>query len=346
MSMRPIWRLLGRLLAIVVALLLVATAAASILLFTPVLDPSLGARPSPFVSYSTAAAQIDQTLADEAELPLIAKGGSIALLTGKRAKTAVVIFHGYTNTPDEFRLIARAYADQGYNVWVPRLPHHGLADKMTADFSLITAEELRAFVDHSIDIAAGLGEQVLALGASGGGTLATWAALERREVTRSVLISPLLSPGGYPRWLVPPMARALRLSPVDAYNWWSPEKGAANVAGMVYPRYSLKGIAAFLELQIWAESRLQHEAFPVQGSILLIRNDGDPSIDHDFNEEFVGRLVPPERLSVHRIPASAGLNHDIVCPDPEFATDAQVTEAYRQLSAALQIPLPDPLAVR
>ena len=73
---------------------------------------------------------------------------------------------------------------------------------------------------------------------------------------------------------------------------------------------------------------------------------GDPSIDHDFNEEFVGRLVPPERLSVHRIPASAGLNHDIVCPDPEFATDAQVTEAYRQLSAALQIPLPDPLAVR
>ncbi|MGB7963036.1 MAG: alpha/beta fold hydrolase [Propionicimonas sp.] len=346
MFMGHVWRLFKRLLVVSITLLLVIMVAVAILAFTPILDASLKPRPAPLTSYSTAAWQIDKTLAEETELPLLAKGGSIALLTGARTPIAVVIFHGYTNTPDEFRVLAKAYRDQGYNVWVPRWPHHGLADKMTSDFSLITSEELRVFADRSIDIAAGLGDEVMTMGISGGGTLAMWSGLERREVTRTVMISPLLSPGGFPRWAVPPLARVLRVSPVDFYRWWAPEKAEANVAGMIYPRYSLKGIAALLELRVWTESRLEHETYPVDGSILLLGNDGDPSIDHEFNEAFAARLVPPERLSLFRIPASAGLSHDIVCPDPELASDAQVTEAYRQLSMALELKLPDPLATR
>ena len=158
-----------------------------------------------------------------------------------------------------------------------------------------------------------------------------------------MLISPLLNPAGYASWQVPAMTRALRLSPVDSYAWWAPEKGADNVAGMVYPRYSLKGIAAFLGLRLWLE---RQPAASVGGSVLLLRNAGDASIDHDFNEQLVRRRVPPDRVQVYQVPLEAHLPHDYVCPDPEFGPDAQIVEGYRQLSLALGIPMPDPLAER
>lgn len=333
---RKILARLGLVLLVIVALL-------GVVLFTPVLDPDLTARPAPSSSYADSTSAIGAVLAQESGLPLLARGGSIAELTGARTPVALVIFHGYTNTPDGFRLVAKAYREQGYNVWVPRMPHHGLADKMTDEFSRLTAEELRAYADAAIDVAAGLGEKVWVMGLSGGGALATWAAAERPEVARTILISPLLNPGGYPSWEVPPMARALRLSPVDAYNWWAPEKGADNVAGMIYPRYSLKGIAAFLGVRLWLD---RAPAGVVKGTVLLIRNAGDASIDADFNEQLVRRITPADQVEIYQIPASAHLSHDYVAPDPEFATDAQVTEGYRQLSQALGIPMPDPLKAR
>ena len=82
------------------------------------------------------------------------------------------------------------------------------------------------------------------------------------------------------------------------------------------------------------------------GSVLLLRNAGDPSIDHDFNEALVRRLVPPDRVQIYQVPAEAHLPHDYVCPDPEFGPDTQIVEGYHQLQQALGIPMPDPLATR
>ena len=327
--------------SIIVGVLLIA----GVLLGTPVLDPSLSSHPAPVAAYTDAAARIEAVTTQESDLPLLPRAHSYALLTGQPTQTAVVVFHGYTNTPDEFRLVAQAYRDQGDNVWVPRLPHHGLADKFTDEFSQLTAEELRDFADDQIDIAAGLGENVLVIGLSGGGSLALWTGLERPEVSQLVLVSPLLQPTGYPDWAIPPMVRGLRLSPVDSYAWWNAEKQADNVEGMIYPRYSLKGIAAFLGMRVWAQSRAGATA-PMHASVLLIRNDGDPSINADFNQNLLTQLVPTGQLTVYRIPASAGLSHDIICPDPEFGTDTQITEAYHQLEQALDIPMPDPLQTR
>lgn len=319
---------------------------AGVLLGTGILDPQLNSSPSPAGSYADAVAQINTVDEQEQQLPLLERAHSYALLTGERTETAVVLFHGYTNTPDEFRLIAEGYRQQGYNVWVPRLPHHGMEDKLTDEFSELTAEELRDFADDQIDLAAGLGEKILVMGLSGGGALALWTGLERPEVSQLVLASPILQPSGYPDWAIAPIVRALRLSPVDSYAWWNPEKQADNVAGMIYPRYSLKGMAAFLGMRIWAQQRLTQGPAPISAKVLLLRNDGDPSIDGDFNEALLGQLTQPGNLEVYRIPASAGLPHDFICPDPEFLTDAQASEAYQQLEQALGIPLPDPMLDR
>lgn len=316
------------------------------LVATPILDPSLASSSIPTISYDDAVARINSIEDREQGLPLLERAHSYAMLTGEATETVVVLFHGYTNTPDEFRLIAQGYRDQGFNVWVPRLPHHGLADKFTDEFSELTAEALRDFADDQLDIAAGLGEKVLVMGLSGGGALALWAGLERPEVSQLVLVSPILQPAGYPDWAIAAMVRALRLSPIDSYAWWDPEKQADNVAGMIYPRYSLKGMAAFLGMRVWAEQQLAAGPAPISAKVLLIRNDGDPSIDADFNETLLGQLSAPGNLEVYRIPASAGLPHDIISPDPEFLTDAQASQAYGELEKALGIPLPDPLTAR
>lgn len=180
--------------------LLALIAVVAILCFTPLTDPDLRSHADPAATYGDSAERIDAVLEAESDQDLIPEASSISLLAGSRTETCVVIFHGYTSVPRQFRLIARGYRDAGCNVWVPRLPYHGNTDRLTEDFSKLTAEGLRDFADDQIDIAAGLGDNVVVIGFSGGGSLATWSAVERDEVSETILISPLLHPLGYEEW--------------------------------------------------------------------------------------------------------------------------------------------------
>jgi pimeloyl-ACP methyl ester carboxylesterase len=314
------------------------------LMFTPVSDPDLASRPQPLAMYQEVVERIDAIAADEAKKDLIPEGHSLALLTGARADTCVVIFHGYTSVPAQFRLIAQAYRDQGYNVWVPRLPYHGSADKMTEDFSNLTARGLREFADEAIDVATGLGEHVIVIGFSGGGSLAAWSAVERPEVSQTVLISPLLHPLGYAEWQDRPLVRLLRALPVDVYNWWNADSTNPDPPGYNYPRFSLKGIAALLSMSQWADRKADAEPYPAKAPVTLVRNDGDQRLDSAFNERFVRRMVAPENLTVFRIPAEAGLLHNLISPDEFSESWERIDVAYEYLSDALGLPLPDPKA--
>lgn len=325
---------------VLVGMLALVLAGSAVVTGSPVLDPDLRANPEPVADYHQAVARVEAILTAEEEEALIEHGGSIAHLDQSGSATAVVLFHGYTNTPDEFRIIARAYRDLGYNVWVPRLPWHSPADKFSDGFSLLTSVGLRDFVDDVIDIASGLGERLVVVGLSGGGTLATWAAAHRPEIDQTILLTPLLLPAGVPLGARAPLVRLLRLSPVDWYQWWNPARKADNVDGMVYPRYSLKGIAALLGLAVEAG-----EVHTVTGQITLVRNEADTGVDADAAESQLRRLVG-DSLDVRRIPAAEGLGHDFVAPDPEFGTDDQIRAGYRELSAILGIDLPDPILAR
>ena len=85
----------------------------AVLLFTPVTDPDLSARPQPAGSYADAAARIDAISATEATMDLQPEGRGIAMLTGAHSAKAVILFHGYTTVPEQFRLIGEAYRAQG-----------------------------------------------------------------------------------------------------------------------------------------------------------------------------------------------------------------------------------------
>lgn len=305
----------------------------------------LSSHAAPARSYEDAVLTIEAFWDVESREPLALEGASIAMLAGEPTDRAVVMFHGYTAAPRQFRLLAQAYHDAGCNVWVPRMPFHGHTDRLTRDISQLTPEILRDHTDRAVDVAAGLGRTVEVVGLSGGGSLATWCAVERPEVVRTVAISPLMKPLGYPDAAVRAMVAAFnrRLMP-DVYQWWYPKlKDAA--AGYIYPRFSYKGIASFLALVYWAEGVARQRPHPVTGRFVLVKNEGDQRLDGDYNEAVVRKLVAPERLTVFTIPADAHLLHDLVTAERWGENGVRSVDAYRFVGHALGLELPDPSAV-
>ena len=58
-------------------------------------------------------------------------GRSQFLTHGQRTDRAVVLFHGYTNCPQQFKRLGDQLHARGYNVWIPRALGHGLTNRLT-----------------------------------------------------------------------------------------------------------------------------------------------------------------------------------------------------------------------
>ena len=54
---------------------------------------------------------------------------------GAATERAIVLFHGFTNCPRQFSALAQQFFERGFNVYVPRLPRHGLRDKLTTELA-------------------------------------------------------------------------------------------------------------------------------------------------------------------------------------------------------------------
>ena len=108
----------------------------------------------------------------------------------RKVERAIILVHGYTNCPQQFNTLGQQFYDLGYNVLIAPLPHHGLADRMIEEHGLLTAEELAAYADETVDLAQGLGDQVVMMGISAGGVTTAWAAQHRSDIDLAVIISP------------------------------------------------------------------------------------------------------------------------------------------------------------
>ena len=261
------------------------------------------------------------------------RGRALLLTHGAPAERVVVWFHGYTNSPGQFAVLAQLCFERGWNVLVPRLPHHGLNDPMTSETALLTAEKLARSADEVVDIAAGLGKQVVVGGLSMGGVIAGWLAQQRREVELAVLLAPAF--GIY--LVLAPFTRLVgeafaRLP--NTFVWWDPRlKEGLKGTAIGYPRYAMRGIAALLRLS-YAMQDLARYSPPAARRIWVITSESDTAISQPVVKRVTSLWqAQGAQVQTHRFSAGLKLDHDFVDPGhPKQRVDV----TYPVILAALE----------
>ena len=125
--------------------------------------PLTQSQPDPAADYATALEKFAtlQSLDGDDLNPVC---HSTLLTHDRKTDRVVVLLHGITNCPQQYATFAPQLFERGCNVFIPRMPRNGLADRMTNELQHLKAQELRTFCDDICDIAAGLGDRVVVTG--------------------------------------------------------------------------------------------------------------------------------------------------------------------------------------
>jgi len=276
--------------------------------------PDLRSRGKPARSYDEAIQRIAALQAAEGETTQ-ATCRSFLLTHGGATPRVDVLLHGLTNCPEQFRALAKRLYDRGDNVFVPRIPHHGLADLMTRDLANLRADELIQFTDEVTDIAQGLGERVTVVGLSLGGVQAAWAAAERSDVDRAVVIAPLFGVGLLPAWLTTPLANVWLALP-NQFVWWDPRyREKPPGPPYVYPRYSTRAVGETLRLGLAIE-KASRGTRPLARSVVFLLNPRDKAVNNGEIRALVRRWEKSgaTNAEVVELPSSLNIGHDIIDP--------------------------------
>jgi alpha-beta hydrolase superfamily lysophospholipase len=231
----------------------------------------------------------------------------------KKADRAIILVHGYTNCPQQFRALGQRFYDIGYNVLIAPLPHHGLADRLTEAHGQLTAEELAAYADKTVDIAQGLGEQVTMMGISAGGVTTAWAAQYRPDIDLAVIISPAF---GFKQIPTPLTAAAMNLYTFlpNSFTWWDPVRQLQGSPEHQYPRYSTRALVQTLRLGFAIQAQAQREK-PAAQKIVVVFNANDDSVNNVLTMDVVKNWqAHAANLTTYEFEASLKLGHDIIDP--------------------------------
>jgi alpha-beta hydrolase superfamily lysophospholipase len=291
-------------------------AIAAVWLVLPLAPAGMRSRPRPARSYGEAVSLVRSLGADDSSG--IAPECRTELLThGARTPHVIVLLHGLTNCPAQFDSLARLAFARGANVLVPRLPHHGFADRMTDELARLQASELRSFTDRVLDAAHGLGDTVTVAGLSIGGVMAAWAGQERADVDRAVVIAPMLGWAGAPGpWRTAAITRLGLLLP-NQFVWWDDvHKQALAGPKHVYPRFASRSVAACMWLGGAVLTEAAHRA-PAARSLAVVTVGGDEAADNGSTATLVRawRAHGARELVTYEFAATLHLSHDVVDPE-------------------------------
>jgi pimeloyl-ACP methyl ester carboxylesterase len=272
----------------------------------------LEARPDPAPNYPEGVARLAQleTAEDETILDVCRTRG---LLHGHRTAQAVILVHGLTNCPQQWAPFAELLYARGCNVLLPRMPRHGLADRMTTEPSRLRAEELRDFADRVVDAAAGLGDRVTIVGLSAGGIVGAWAAQYRPEVARAVLISPSLGFGQYARWLqLLFMNLALALPDIETHRFSKAER----VMPYAYVGWSSRALGEVLRLGV-ATARAAVQSRPACQHLVVVTNAADTAVSNQLTRQLVTAWQSRglQRVEYYDLERELKLEHDLIDPN-------------------------------
>ena len=238
----------------------------------------------------------------------------VQLMThGQKVERVIILVHGYTNCPQQFHELGLRFYDLGYNVLIAPLPHHGLADRMTDTQAQLTAEELAAYTDETVDIAQGLGDQVVMMGISAGGVATAWAAQYRQDLDLAVIISPAF---GFKQIATPLTAAIVNLYTFlpDVFVWWDPALQEEGSPAHVYPRYSKHALAQTLRFGLAVQKEARRNP-PAAQKIVMVTNGFDNSVNNELTFQVATDWQAHQaNLSRYEFEADLRLGHDLIDP--------------------------------
>ena len=251
------------------------------LLCRPIPTDTLVSHPNPAAGYQEALDRVQALHKVEANTgPLLDVCRSKLLTHSQPTEHVLVLFHGYTNCPEQFARLGERFCELGYNVYIPRLPYHGYADRLTGDIARLTAQDLAAYGDEAVDIARGLGRHVTVMGLSAGGVVAAWLAQNRADVAYAAPIAACLGISFVPVALTRTLIRAFLTLP-GFYLWWDPRAREKNPLSVyhAYPRYASRSLAEILRLGIALEKQARRSK-PAVRQLMTITNACEPGVNN------------------------------------------------------------------
>lgn len=241
-----------------------------------------------------------------------AKGRTLAYVHGTRRPRAVVLLHGLSASPAQFERIALELFDRGHNVVVPRLPHHGHADRLSTALERLRPEELYAAVTEYVTIARELGEQVTVAGFSLGGLLAAFIG-HHYEIDRCVPIAPFFGVAMIPNRLMSTVAERLLRLP-NRFYWWNPILRDRHIAACGYPRYATHAIAHSYRM---ARALLDEALATPPGArqVMIVTNAAEVAVNNYAIRRLYRRWQRHRPDDVHLcVLTGLPLSHDIISP--------------------------------
>jgi pimeloyl-ACP methyl ester carboxylesterase len=249
---------------------------------------------------------------------------TILSLHREPVRRTFLLLHGLTASPLQFADFGRLLFDRGANVFIPRLPHHGYRDRLTAALAELTADELRTFAASAYARAATLSEEVVVVGFSVGGLLAAWIG-QHRPVARATAIAPFLGVNGLPHGLTRAVARAILLAP-NRFMWWDPRVRADLMPVHGYPRFPTHAVAQAARLggEILADARRDG---PAAADVQVIVNARETAVSNAAARSLARSWSAHRNGTVLYRVQGLGASHDIIEPLRNPATIARLYPA-------------------
>jgi esterase/lipase len=228
----------------------------------------------------------------------------------RRTPLAVVYLHGYTATRQEVApLCDRLAAALGANLFYTRLTGHGHAPAALGEAS---AEDWLRDAAEALAIGRALGERVVVVGTSTGGTLALWLAQrpEAADIAAQILVSPNLGPRDERSTLLagPWGYQLQRLLIGEEYRWQPANERQAKYWTWKYPARALVPMMALVRSV--RDSPLEDIRVPT----LVIHSPKDSVVSPARIEAAYARLGAPMKRLV-KVEDSEDRAHHVLAGD-------------------------------
>ena len=261
--------------------------------------------------FSSAVETIEQILADEKKQSGL-KYPALAMLHQHASERAVVFLHGFTNSPEQFRVFGERFFQQGYNVWIPRQPFHGFEDRHGRPLQSFQIKKYLQDCEQAVEIGRHLGRKLIVAGLSGGANAAIHLAQTRAEIDLAVIMAPSLGVQFVPSVLTRPVVFLLGLLP-DRLIWWDDKTKADNPDSpqFAYTAFATRAMGQMIRLGQNAKASTRRH-FPKARRVLVISNEGDRAVNQTEINQLVTNWKGFPGLVTYQIPLSAQVPHDFI----------------------------------